>query len=455
MSASIISSSQQSLDTVYRKVSWRLLPFLTLCYMVAFLDRINIGFAKLQMQSDLGLSDAVYGIGAGIFFIGYVLFEIPSNLLLPRIGARRTLARIMVLWGLVSASMMFVHDARSFYALRFLLGVFEAGFAPGMILYLTYWYPPARMARTMAIVMAAGPIGGLVGGPLSSWAMTAFDGSHGLAGWQWMFVIEGLPCILLGAIAWCCLTDRVDDAKWLSAAEKAALKRQLNALPDFSDTAGTAGTAGTAAGSSPLRALLKTVVDPRVLGIAFSNFCVICGIYTVSFWLPTIIKTAGISGTMAIGMWSALPYLAALIAMYAISRSSDRRGERRMHSAACGVIGAISLFAATTHSSSLTLSLGSITVATAMIWASYTVLWALPGDYLRGAAAPGGIAFINVVGVLGGFFSPVIIGAAKSATGSLQAGMTVMVVLLIAGASVMLINRLPRSSVPDAEYETA
>ncbi|HKU28061.1 MAG TPA: MFS transporter, partial [Candidatus Sulfotelmatobacter sp.] len=404
MSASI-SSDPQFLDGIYRKVSLRLLPFLTLCYMLAFLDRINIGFAKLQMQSNLGLSDAVYGLGAGIFFIGYVLFEIPSNLLLPRIGARRTIARIMVLWGLVSASMMFVHDARSFYALRFLLGVFEAGFAPGMILYLTYWYPPARMARTMAIVMAAGPIGGIVGGPVSSWAMTALAGAHGLAGWQWMFLVEGLPCTALGVVAWYFLTNRIDDAHWLTSSEKATLNNELAASPEV---------------SGAHRALLKAVADPRVLGIAFSNFCVICGIYTVSFWLPTIIKAAGISGTLEIGMWSTVPYIASLVAMYAVSRSSDRRSERRLHSAICSVVAAATLLVATTHTSSLLVSIGSIAIATAMIWASYTVLWAIPADYLKGASAPGGIAFINVVGVLGGFFSPVIIGTVKSATGSLQ-----------------------------------
>ncbi len=429
MSASLSSNAQQLLDGTYRKVSLRLLPFLTLCYMLAFLDRINIGFAKLQMQSDLGLSDAVYGLGAGIFFIGYVLFEIPSNLLLPRIGARRTISRIMVLWGLLSASMMFVHDARSFYVLRFLLGVFEAGFAPGMILYLTYWYSPARMARTMAIVMAAGPIGGLVGGPLSSWAMTALAGVHGLAGWQWMFVVEGLPCTGLGVIAWYFLTDRLEDAHWLTLSEKALLKKGLCTSPD-------------APGAH--RALLKAVADPRVLGIAFSNFCVICGIYTVSFWLPTIIKAVGISGTLNIGMWSAVPYIASLVAMYAISRSSDRRSERRMHSAICSVLGALALLIATAYTGNPVASIISISVATATIWASYTVLWAIPADCLKGAAAPGGIAFINVVGVLGGFFSPVIVGLVKTATGSLQAGMYAMALMLIAGAAIMLINRVPR-----------
>ena len=438
MPPSTSMTTDSELKGLYRKVSFRLLPFLTICYMFAFLDRINVGFAKLQMQGDLGLSDAAYGVGAGIFFIGYVLFEIPSNLLLPRIGARRTISRIMILWGLVSAAMMFVHDATSFYALRFLLGVFEAGFAPGMILYLTYWYSPARMARTMAIVMAAGPIGGLIGGPLSSWAMTALGGAHGLAGWQWMFILEGLPCTVLGVIAWFFLTDRPEHATWLTSNEKAML------------------TSGLASGSSShgaFRALFQAVRDPRVLGIALSNFCVICGIYTVSFWLPTIIKAAGVSSTMEIGLWSAVPYVASVIAMVVLSRSSDRRSERRWHSAVCSVIGGATLLIATLHPANLAIALTMITIATAMMWASYTVLWAIPGDYLKGATAPGGIAFINVVGVLGGFFSPIIIGAVKTATGSMQAGMLFMVALLVLGALVMLMNRLPRPA--SVAYEAA
>jgi D-galactonate transporter len=438
MSSSTSMTADSELKGLYRKVSFRLLPFLTICYMFAFLDRINVGFAKLQMQGDLGLSDAAYGVGAGIFFIGYVLFEIPSNLLLPRIGARRTISRIMILWGLVSATMMFVHNTTTFYALRFLLGVFEAGFAPGMILYLTYWYSPARMARTMAIVMAAGPIGGLIGGPLSSWAMTALAGVDGLAGWQWMFILEGLPCTLLGVIAWFFLTDRPEHATWLTTSEKAML---------------TSGLAGESSSHGAVRALFKAVQDPRVLGIALSNFCVICGIYTVSFWLPTIIKAAGVSGTMEIGLWSAVPYIASVIAMYALSRSSDRRGERRWHSAVCSVIGGTTLLVAALHPANLAIALTMITIATAMMWASYTVLWAIPSDYLKGASAPGGIAFINVVGVLGGFFSPIIIGTVKTATGSMQAGMLFMVALLVLGALVMLVNRLPRPVT--AAYEAA
>lgn len=430
MTSPASATKDATLERLYSKITWRLLPFLTLCYMFAFLDRINVGFAKLQMQADLGFSDAVYGTGAGIFFIGYVIFEIPSNLLLSKIGARKTLARIMILWGLVSAGMMFVHDATTFYALRFLLGVFEAGFAPGMILYLTYWYAPSRMARVMAVVMAAGPIGGSLGGPLSGWAMSALDGFHGLQGWQWMFLVEGLPCTVLGVITYLTLTDRPEQARWLDDREKAILASDLTAA----DRSASQGS------------LLKAVRDPRVIGIAFSNFCVICGIYTVSFWLPTILSAAGMTGTTAIGLVSALPYIAALVAMRLLCLSSDRRRERRWHSALCGFVGAAALLGATLYPHTLAAALPAITLATAMMWASYTVLWAIPADYLDAGSAPGGIAFVNVVGVLGGFFSPIIIGGVKTATGSMAAGMSVMVALLIAGSIVMLANRLPRPS---------
>ncbi|MDM8355893.1 MFS transporter [Pandoraea communis] len=421
-------SIEHAEDALFRKVSLRLLPFLTLCYMFAFLDRINVGFAKLQMQSSLDLSDAAYGFGAGIFFIGYVLFEIPSNLLLPKVGARRTMARIMVLWGLTSAGMMFVRDPLSFYVLRFLLGVFEAGFAPGMILYLTYWFPGARMGKTMAIVMAAGPIGGLLGGPASTIVMTSLAGAHGLAGWQWMFIVEGLPCVLLGLIAGFWLTDRPDDANWLTREEKALL--------NMSTSAGIAH-GGTVSG------LFKAVRDWRVLGLALSNFCVICGIYAVSFWLPTILNAAGVADTRAIGWWSALPYVASLIAMYALSARSDRHGERRWHYAVASLVGATALLVASRHSSVFAVALPAMTVATASMWAAYTVLWAIPGEYMKGNVAPGGIALVNVLGVLGGFFSPVLIGAIKSMTGSLESGLLLMVGLMLLGAAVMVLNRFP------------
>jgi len=407
---------------LYRKLNWRLLPFLLLCYTFAYLDRVNIGFAKLQMQSDLGFSDAVYGLGAGIFFLGYVLFEVPSNLLLPKIGARKTISRIMVLWGLTSAAMLFVHSEPMFYAMRFLLGVFEAGFAPGMIFYLTYWYSRARMAQVMAIVMLAGPIGGMFGGPLSTWIMTSFSGAHGLDGWQWMFLVEGLPCVIFGILALFVLDDGPADARWLSSDEKRLLASEVDS-------------------SSTHQSFAQVAKDPRVYLMAVPYFCFICGIYAVSFWLPTILKADGVTDTMQIGLYSAIPYIASAIAMTVVGRSSDRHGERRYHSAIPALIGSATLAIATFYGGQLAISLTCITIATAMMWVAYTVFWAMPPEYLKGDAASGGIALINTIGLIGGFLSPTIIGWARTATGNLQAGLYVMVVLLAIGAIVLIMMR--------------
>ncbi|MFC4273653.1 MFS transporter [Achromobacter aloeverae] len=426
MTATLIGEPKQ--DPLHRKISLRLLPFLTLCYMFAFLDRINVGFAKLEMQSSLGLSDAAYGLGAGIFFLGYVLFEIPSNLRLPKIGARRTMVRIMVLWGLTSAAMIFVQGPISFYVLRFLLGVFEAGFAPGMVLYLTYWIPGARLGKTMAIVMAAGPLGGLLGGPVSTIAMTSLEGAYGLAGWQWMFIVEGLPCVLFGLFAWFWLTDRPEQANWLTGEEKAMLRA---AIP------GDSGHVET------LRGLLNALADRRILGLGLSNLCVICGIYAVSFWLPSILKAAGLNDTRAIGWWSALPYIASLAAMYGLSVSSDRMGERRRHFALASLMGAVGLLVASRYASLFEIALPAVTIATAAMWAAYTVLWAIPGEYMGTEVAPGGIAVVNVLGVVGGFLSPVLMGLITSATGRVESGLLPMVGLMLLGAGVMLLNRFP------------
>ncbi|WP_347556759.1 MFS transporter [Robbsia sp. KACC 23696] len=397
------------------------------CYLFACLDRLNIGFAKLQMQDALGMSDAAYGLGAGIFFLGYVLFELPSNLLLPKVGARKTISRILVLWGLTSAAMLFTRNVPMFYALRFLLGVFEAGFAPGMIFYLTYWYGEARMARAIAIVMLAGPLSGVIGGPLSGWIMTAFAGTHGLAGWQWMFLIEGLPCVFLGVVAWFFLSDTPRQATWLSDDERAVLAAEVEA------------------GEGPRyghRSFLQVARDPKVYLMAIAYFCVICGIYAVNFWLPSILKADGVSSPLEIGMYSAIPFLVSMIAMVVVGYSSDKRGERRWHSAVPAVIGtiALALAASTTH---LGASLLCMTVATAGMWVAYTVFWAIPSDYLKGEVAAGGIALINTIGLLGGFFSPTIIGWARTATGSLAAGLYVMVGLLLLGAVLLFLIRVP------------
>lgn len=415
------------LAAVYSRLNWRILPFLLVCYLFASLDRLNIGYAKLQMQDALGMSDAAYGLGAGIFFLGYVLFELPSNLLLPKVGARKTISRILVLWGLTSAAMLFTRNVPMFYVLRFLLGVFEAGFAPGMIFYLTYWYGEARMARAIAIVMLAGPLSGVIGGPLSGWVMTVFAGTHGLAGWQWMFLIEGLPCVVLGIVAWFFLADTPRQARWLTDDERAVLTREVGAGQ---------GPHGTH------RSFMQVAADPKVYLMGIAYFCVICGIYAVNFWLPTILKADGLTSPMEIGMYSAIPFLVSMIAMVVVGYSSDKRGERRWHSVVPAVVGtvALALAASTNH---LAASLVCMTIATAGMWVAYTVFWAIPSDYLKGEVAAGGIALINTIGLLGGFVSPTLIGWARTATGSMAAGLYVMVGLLFLGAVLLFLIRVP------------
>jgi len=411
--------------SLYKKISWRILPFLLICYIFAYLDRVNIGFAKLQMQSDLGFSDAVYGLGAGIFFIGYALFEIPSNLLLPKIGARKTFSRILIFWGLTSACMLFVKNETTFYILRFLLGVFEAGFAPGMIFYLTYWYGQDRMARVMATVMLAAPLAGIFGGPLSGWIMSSFHATSSLAGWQWMFLIEGVPCVLLGIMALRYLPDRPSDAKWLTPEEKQLVAEDLAPV------------------GTQHHSFKQVAKDPRVYLMAAAYFCLICGIYTLGFWLPTIIREAGVTDIMQVGLYSAIPYIVAVIAMQVFSRRSDRLNERRWHTAIPTLIGALFLAASTIFSGQLLMSMICLTIATTTVWVAYTIFWTLPSRYLRGDSAAGGIALINTIGLMGGFLSPTIIGYTKTATGSTQAGLLVMAALLLLGSLLLAANRLP------------
>ncbi|MCU4539260.1 MFS transporter [Acinetobacter bereziniae] len=408
---------------IYRKIDLKILPFLLMCYLVAYLDRVNVGFAKLHMQSDLGLSDAAYGLGAGIFFLGYAIFETPSNLLLTKIGARKTLSRVMLLWGATSCCMFLVNSETSFYILRFLLGVFEAGFAPGMIYYLTLWYGRERLGKVMAITMLAGPIGSIIGSPLSTWIMTEFAGVGGLKGWQWMFLIEGFPAVILGVLALKILVDTPHQAKWLSDSEK-----KLHAsLVVISENA-----------HSSFRSALK---DPRIYLMAFGYFCLICGIYAMSFWLPTIFRENGVQDLMSIGFLSAIPYILAIILMQLLGYTSDKYNERRWHTSIPAIIAAISLAISTIFTENLIASLAFISIATALIWSSYTVFWAIPAQYLHGAAAAGGIAVINTIGLTGGFLSPTLIGLLKSYTGSSSAGIIAMALIVGLGSILLAANK--------------
>jgi sugar phosphate permease len=423
-----LSATDDGVSALYSRLNWRLLPFLLACYMFAYMDRVNVGFAKLQMQSDLGFSDAAYGVGAGIFFLGYVLFELPSNLLLPRVGARKTFSRILVLWGITSACMLFVRNVPMFYGMRFLLGVFEAGFAPGMIYYLSCWYGPTRMARAIAIVFIAGPVGGIVGGPLSGWLMSTLSGVAGLSGWQWMFLVEGLPCIVLGILTLFVLSNRPADADWLSAEEKRLLERE---------------TGSAAARDHSFKAVAR---NPRVYVLALAYFCIIFPIYAISFWLPTLLKCQGVTDTVKLGWYAAIPYVAAAFGMYFAGRRSDRVGERRYHCAVPAFIGAILLVASIFADGHFGATLVLLTLATAMMWMAYTVFWAIPSEYIKGPAAAGGIALINTIGLSGGFWGPAVIGWTKTATGNVHLGIFFMACMPVLASILILINRPPEQS---------
>jgi D-galactonate transporter len=424
-----LPADDSALRAVYRKVSWRLLPFLLLCYVLAYLDRVNISYAKIAMQQEFGLTDAAYGLAAGIFFIGYVMFEVPSNLWLARVGVRRTLSRIMLLWGATSTAMLFVHDSTSFYVLRFFLGVFEAGFAPGMILYLTFWFSGKRRAQVMACVLLAGPVSNIIGGPLSTWIMGAFADSHGLAGWQWMFILEGAPCIVLGIFAFFFLSDSPAQANWLTRDEKNLLANDLRQVE-----------------APKQHTFARALKDWRVYWLALIYFCLICGLYTVSFWLPTLLRDAGVKDIFQIGLYSMIPYSAAIVAMLLNARSSDRLGERRWHGAVPAFLGAIGLLLTGFSAGNLTMALCSITLATLSTYAAYAVFWVRPTSYLKGTAAAGGIALINSIGAFGGFVSPSIIGALKTFTGSFVEGMAAMATLLVIGGLCTLALHLPKQA---------
>jgi MFS family permease len=424
-----LSGGDQSLATpatsaleenrVYRKITRRLVPIIFIAYLFAFLDRINIGYAQLQMKQALGFSDAVYGFGAGVFFISYLLLEVPSNLLFERIGARLTFLRIMVLWGLVSAATMFVSTPLQFYVLRFLLGAFEAGFFPGIILYLTWWYPSARRGRVTGQFLFAMPVAGVLGGPLSGWIMSSLDGVASLGGWQWCFLLEGLPTVALGVLCYVMLANRPGEPKWLDAHEKNVVLSAM-AADQVQDT-----------GHGRLR---DAFIDPRIYAIALIYFSAACGAYTFSFWLPTMIKALGVQHIGHIGWYSTLPYAFGAAGMLLLPWSSDRRRERRWHLALAYVLGASALAATTLTGGSLAVSLVLLCVSAFFVFGAGAVFWTIPPTYLSGKALAPGIAVVSSLGILGGLISPTLIGFVKTVTGNLNNGLYVMSAVLVLGA---------------------
>lgn len=409
-------------EATYRKVGWRLIPLLLICYIIAYLDRVNVGFAKLQMLNDLGFSDMVYAVGAGIFFIGYFFFEVPSNIILHRVGARVWISRIMVTWGVLSAGMMFVTTPTSFYVMRFLLGIAEAGFFPGIILYLTYWYPSHRRGHITSLFMTGIPLSGVIGGPLSGGIMKLFDGYNGWSGWQWMFLLEGIPAIVLGAIVFFFLDDRISRAKWLTEEERALLEKNIAAE----------------ASEKEEESIFKVLSSGRVWLMAIIYFGFVMGIYGVSFWLPTIIKAMGVADPLQVGMMSAIPYGFAVVVMILVGRSADRHRERRWHVAIPAILGAVGLMLSVTWANDTVMAMAALTLATSGILCTLPLFWSLPTAFLAGTGAAAGIAMINSLGNLSGFISPYAVAWLKELTSSTNAGMYLLSGVLILSAVLTL-----------------
>lgn len=436
-------------ETGFAMAARRLLPLLFVSYIVAFLDRVNVGFAKLQMASDLGYSDAVYGFGAGIFFLGYFLFEVPSNLLLEKYGARRWIARIMFTWAIVSGAFAFVDRIPwgplpalvgvapiefGFYALRFLLGIAEAGFFPGIILYLTYWFPAARRARTVALFMTAVAAANVIGAPVSGAIMQYADGMGGLSGWRWLFVLEAIPSVVAGVAIWLLLPDRPAHATWLSPEQRRAITAQL--AQEDRDTHGTA--AGSAPGGA--HGAAQALRSGRVWVLALVYLAGTFSLYGVSFWMPTIVQELGIGKTeyLEIGLLSMIPWGTAGVAMVWAGASSDRTGKRRQHVAGSLFVAATGLIALVLVGAHVVPALIALCFVTAGVLSFLATFWSLPTAFLRQTAAAAGIAWINAVGNLGGHFGPDIIGRIRTATGSANYAFLFLAALAVAGALLTL-----------------
>lgn len=390
-------ASPADLDALYRRIGWKLMPLLLVAQVLAYLDRVNVGAAKLQMAGDLGLSDTVYGIGAGIFFVGYFLFEVPSNLMLDRVGARVWIARIMVTWGIVSAAAAWVHSPATFYLQRLILGVAEAGFFPGIVLYLTYWFPAHRRGRMTTLFMSATAVAGIVGNMLSGWIMTNLEGFAALSGWQWTFVIEGLPTVVVGLAVHYLLPSRPNDARWLSPEEADAVLRGLDV---------NAGRAGETQRASRLSAsemgLLTTIY-----------FLLLVGLYGIGFWLPTLVKDTGLTKLSWIGVCSAIPYLIAVLAMNVGARSADRAGNWAAYVVGGAGVASVGFILSASFSGALPVVIAGLSLAAAGTLTALPLFWHLPTMRLTGTAAAAGIATINCFGNLAGFAGPIAFGWLK------------------------------------------
>lgn len=414
-----------------RKITWRLIPFLMLLYFVAFLDRINAGFAALTMNKDVGLTSQMFGFGAGIFFFGYFIFEVPSTVILHKVGARFWIGRVMITWGLVSIAMAFTRGPISFYVLRFLLGLAEAGFFPGIILYISYWFPANHRSVVTAMFMAAAPIAGFLGSPVSG-AIMQLNGLLGLRGWQWLFLLEGMPALVLGFVTFHFLTDRPADAAWLAADER-----------DWLSSAIQREQAGVQAGikNPHSDSVWRGLADWKVLALSLAYFGTSAGLYTIGFWAPLIVKGLGFS-VFHVGLLVAIPNLIAVVGMILWSRNSDRTGERYWHAALACLIGAIGMAVAARAGSSAFLAIAGLSLTAFGVSAAKPPLWSLPTTFFAGSAAAASIGLINSLGTLGGFVGPYMIGSTNGTSGNFTRGLYLVGGTLIVSAVTIVVMRL-------------
>lgn len=405
-------------NKTYNKVDWHLIPFLFLCYILAYLDRVNVGFAKLQMLKDLSLSDASFALGAGIFFIGYFFFEVPSNILLKKYGARMWIARIMISWGIISSAMMFIHSEWAFYGMRFLLGLAEAGFFPGIIFYLTMWYPSRLRSSRTALFVSAIAVSGVIGNPMSGWIMDTFSGAYGLAGWQWLFLLEGIPSVLVGCWVIFYLDSSIAEAKWLSAEEKALLSANIEAEDRHKQEV----------------RVIDAFKSGKVYILCGIYFTLMIGLYGISFWLPTIVKAFGVKGYLEVGLITAVPYAVAVVGMILLSRHSDRTGERRLLYVFNVTLGAIGLVLSGLLAAHPVLAILFLSVGTLGVIGSMPLFWPIPSSFLAGTAAAAGIGIVNSVGNLGGYVGPNVPIWVRSLSPDPSASLYLIAGVLVLGA---------------------
>ena len=409
-------------DSTHRAVTWRLMPLLLVCYLFAHLDRINIGFAKMQMSQDLHLSDTVYGLGAGLFFIAYALFGVPSNLMLDRVGPRRWIACLMVVWGLLSTSMLLIESSSAFYLLRFALGAAEAGFFPGILVYLNRWYPAGRRAQVTALFAIAVPLAGVVGGPVSGAILAFMHDTGGLRGWQWMFLLEGAPVVLLGLVVLAVLPEHFERVSWLNEQQKATLRAQF----------------GEEEQRKPVTSF-GAIFASRALWLLVAVYCaVMLAVNTLAVWMPSLIHSAGVASDASVGLLSAVPYVAGCVFMLACGRSSDRHRERRWHLCVPLLMAAAGIAIAAIAPGQAVPVMAGLVLAGMGASAALPMFWQLPPAFLNARTQAAGIALISSLGSIASFFTPYFIGWVRDTTHSASLALYVLAVFIALGGLLVL-----------------